>query len=104
MRNIDVLPTGVTMNPRDPRTAAFYDQKQTAYVLNKTSEHRTRPTRVMTSHGPLAGMKLNSSLRLFHDQTGEELGEYEVVGIHDFWSGETVGNVLDFKLKHCVVK
>lgn len=92
------------MNPRYPFAAVYYDKGQTAYVLNKLNETRTRPTRVITSFGPLYGVKIGTELALDHDQDSSWLGDYEVVGIHHFESGETAGNVIDFKLRHSVVK
>lgn len=97
------LPTGESINPLHPQGATYYDPGQTAYVLFKRNEARTRPTRVFTTFGSL-GWKLGTVAHLQHDQTGAYLGEYEVVGVHDFASGEMAGNVPDLRIKHCVAK
>lgn len=97
------LPVGESINPRFPQGATYYDPGQTAFVLFKTSEARTRPTRVYTSYGHL-GIKVGDEIELYHDQTGAQLGRYRVAGIHDFGSGEMAGQVPDMKIKHCVAK
>lgn len=97
--------TGERMNPLYPQAARFYDRSQTAYVLFKLSDNRTRPTRILTSIGPLADVKIGTTLELIHDQDGKRLGEYQVVGIHDFGSDEQIGDVPDLNnILHCVVK
>lgn len=97
------LPVGESINPRYPQSGTYYDEGQTAYVLFKTSEARTRPTRVYTSYGDL-GLKIGSVIDLYHDQTGAQLGTYRVSGIHHFGSGEMAGEVPDIRIKHCVAK
>lgn len=97
-----VLPVGESINPRRPQTATYFDLDQTAYVMFKLNDARTRPTRVLTSFGAM--WKLDEVVELFHDQTGAQLGTYKVVGIHDFRSGEMAGNVPDSKIKHAVLK
>ena len=104
MTAVSVLPTGESMNPRFPREASYFDEAQTAYVLFKLSDNRTRPTRVVTSFGPLQGWTLGSEHELYHDQTNAYLGRYKVVGVHHFASNEHAGDVPDIKIKHCVVK
>lgn len=105
-RGIAVLPTGSTLNPAFPNTADYYSDDLIAFVLWKLEDNRSRPTRVLTGAGPGNGYgwKLDTVLELYHDQTGAQLGTYRVVGIHDFASGEKVGNVIDFALKHSVLK
>jgi len=96
---------GETMNPAYPQGATYFDDGQTAYVLFKLNDNRTRPTRVMTSFGPIAGVKLSSELDLYDDQSGKWLGRYRVDGIHHFATGELAGVVPDRNdIKHCVVK
>lgn len=101
---VAALPTGESMNPRNPQSAVYFDTKQTAYILYKVNEARTRPTRVFTSIGLIEGWKIGTQVHLKHDQTFAYLGEYKVVGIYDFASGESVGDVPDYKIKHCVAK
>ncbi len=99
-----VLPTGESINPRYPQMATYYDVDQVAYVMFKTLDERTRPTRVLTSFGALDGWTLGTEHDLFHDQTGAQLGRYRVVGVHHFGSGEKAGDVPDRKIKHSVFK
>lgn len=99
-----VLPTAETLNPLFPADSVYYDVGQTAYVLFKTSDARTRPTRVLTSFGALSDWHVGKEVDLSHDQTGRLLGRYRVVGVHHFASGERVGDVPNMKLKHCVAK
>jgi hypothetical protein len=101
---VAVLPTGTTMSPLLPVGATYYDVAQTAYVLFKLNEARTRPTRVMTSFGNITHWKLGTEIVLEHDQTQVVLGRYRIDGIHHFASGERAGEVPNLKLKHCVVK
>ena len=101
---VAALPTGESMNPANPQGATYYDIGQTAYVLWKVNDNRTRPTRVFTSFGTIDEWKLETRIHLHHDQTGARLGEYRIVGIHHFASGEKVGLVPDLKIKHCVAK
>lgn len=103
--NVYVLPTGERMNPRYPQAAPFYDKGQTAYVLFKMNDSRTRPTRIMTSHGLLAALKIGVEAQVYGGQPEKFLGRYKVVGIHHFESGEMVGDVPDLNsILHCVVK
>lgn len=99
-----VLPTGTTLNPANPFPAEYFDPNSVAYVLWKLQDNRSRPTRVVTSAGLIDGWKLETVLELYHDQTGAQLGSYRIVGIVDFASGEKAGNVIDFALKHSVLK
>jgi hypothetical protein len=104
MHTFYAMRTKAVMNPLHPAVALRYDQDQTAYVLFKTSEARTRPTRVFTSFGVLDGVRVGTAVNLVDDQTGERLGEYKVVGIHDFTSGEMAGDIPNISLPHCVAK
>lgn len=101
---VAALPTGETMNPLKPQGATYYDAGQTAYVLFKVNESRTRPTRVFTSFGNFPDWKIGTLVHLQHDQTNAYLGEYRVSGIHHFATGEMAGDVPDLKIKHCVAK
>jgi len=109
--------TGSYMNPAFPIDADFYDVGQVAYVLFKSSEARTRPTRVLTSYGPLQmrdpdnlsvvtrrALRLGDIITLNNDQSGSWVGDYRVAGIHHFATGSRVGDVPDRKLKHSVAK
>ncbi len=100
-----VLPVGESLNPFNPDTTyTYFDLNQTVYVMWKLDEARTRPTRVLTSFGPLKGWEIDSVHDLHHDQTGAQMGSYKVVGVHHFRSGEMAGNVPDIKIKHAVFK
>ena len=101
---VAALPTGESINPASPLSAPYYDPSLTAYVLFKVSDVRTRPTRVFTSAGVIKGWKIGTHVHMQHDQTLAYMGEYEVVGIYDFASGEKVGSIPDFKIRHCVAK
>lgn len=91
------------MNPRHPEAAEFYHPEQTALVLFKTSEARTRPTRVITTFGK-SSWKLDDVIHLAHDQSGAYMGAYRVVGVHHFATHEMAGLVPDAKIKHQVLK
>lgn len=99
-----VLPTDSTMNPRQPSSSPYCADGLVAYVLWKVSEHRVRPTRVITSAGPMAGWRIDSEHELYHDQTGAQMGRYKVVGVTDLETGDEAGYVPDFLIKHSVVK
>jgi len=101
---VAALPTGTSMNPLHPETAEYFDKDQTAYVMFKVSEQRTRPTRVFTSFGNFPDWKIGTLVHFQHDQTGAYLGEYRVSGIHVYANGEMAGDVPDSKIKHCVAK
>lgn len=102
---IAILPTGESINPANPDKAHWlYSDDLTALVLFKTSEARTRPTRVATTFGGPGDYRIGQKLHFQHDQTGAYFGEYEIVGIHHFASGETAGDVPDRKIKHSVFK
>lgn len=101
---IAILPQGeVWINPARLATHALFDPQWVAYVLRKTSEERTRPTRVLTSHGGL-GWKLGDEMRLVHDQTTAYLGGYAVVGVSRADNGHALGAVPDRLIKHGVIK
>jgi hypothetical protein len=102
-RGTAVLPTATSVNPRYP-VNSYIAGDETLYVMWKTSDTRTRPTRVLASSGPLPGWKIDSEHDLYHDQTGAQMGRYRVVGVKDLKSGEQAGNVPDFSIKHAVFK
>lgn len=111
---VDALPVsdgshGGFLNPRswagpphDFFDKGFMDEP-VAYVLFKTSESRTRPTRVLTSIGGM-GWKVGDEMRLYHSQTGLLLGHYQICGISRKDNYIKVGNVPDRLIRHCVVK
>lgn len=108
-----VLPVGESIDPTTLDQSQYWDIEWVAYVLFKRNESRTRPTRVLTSHGPLTfvpsigvrrDLKLGDVIHLEHDQTQAYLGEYEVVGIHREDNGAVVGDVPSIRIKHCVAK
>lgn len=103
METFYALPTQTSMNPVHPEDADYFDEGQVAYILFKTSEARTRPTRIFTSFGEL-GVSIDDEVKLVHDQTGANLGTYRVAGIADYRNGYAVGLVPDIKIKHCVAK
>jgi hypothetical protein len=103
---VAVLPTGHSVSPRELTTSTFWNPDWVAYVLFKQNDARTRPTRVLTSHGAL-GWKIGDVKHLAHDQTGAYLGEYKVVGIAyaDTSKGAPMtGDVPTIRIKHCVAK
>jgi hypothetical protein len=99
-----VLPVGSSLNPAYPQTAEYYADDLVVYVMWKTSDQRTRPTRVLTSYGALSGWTINSVHELYHDQTGAQMGSYKVVGVKDFKSGESTGMIPNIAIKHAVFK
>lgn len=101
---VAALPTGESMNPTAPQSATYFDPGQTAYILFKVNEARTRPTRIFTSFGHTPEWKIGTILHLHHDQTGAYLGEYRISGIVDYGTMETAGEVPNLKIKHCVAK
>src|SRR5688500_114161 len=81
-----VLPTGEKMNPAFPRDAEYYapENDQTAYVLFREDDSRTRPTRVVTGFGGFdSSWGIGARYNVYHDQNGRFLGLYRVVGVHD---------------------
>jgi hypothetical protein len=98
-----VLPTATKINPAAPQSATYYDPDQVAYVMRRMDVPRTRPTCVATSFGTADG-KIGDRWVFIHDQTGARLGEYEVVGIAIFKTGETIGEVPNANINHRVFK
>jgi hypothetical protein len=100
-----VRPTNESLNPCDFSHHTLWDPGWVVYVLWKTSDARSRPTRVITSHGPVPGWKVGEKLYVQHDE-GRYLGDYEIVGITYASSsaGRSVGSIPSLKIKHSVVK
>jgi len=98
-----VLPTGEQMNPRHPEGAVYFGFGQSAYVLRRQDILRTRPTRVITTYGD-TDTAVGEYVSIFHDQTGAFLGDYQIVGTHNFSTGEIVGDVPDRMIKQSVFK
>lgn len=83
-----------------------------AYVLFKTSEQRTRPTRVLVSDEPIyhAGgqldgraLKLGDHIKLRREDSNVVLGVYEVCGINRADTGRRLGNVPNQLIRRCSV-
>lgn len=102
-RDTAILPTSTKMNPASPATAEFFDEGQTAYVMQKVGAKR--PTRVFTSFGePFADWAVGSHQTVRHDQTCGYMGEFVVVGVVNFKSGVSWGDIPNKKLAHGVFK
>lgn len=102
-RDTAILPTGEKLNPANPKGAEYYDERQVAYVVRPI--HKEKATRVFTSYGRLsADWDVGTIQTCRHDQTGALLGVFEVVGVADFSTGFTEGDVPDRKLAHGVFK
>lgn len=105
-------PTGESIAPSTLDQSQYWDITWVAYVLFKSSEERTRPTRVLTSHGPLhtyatgkpLALKIGDIISLKNDEDSRWLGDYTIVGIHREDNGASIGDVPSTKIKHCVVK
>ena len=115
--SITVRPTGESIDPTKLDQSQYWDIAWVAYVLDKTSEQRTRPTRVITSHGPLHAREANpvtgskfrdlmlgDEIKVWGDEKGDWLGDYRVVGIAREDTGAVIGNVPAIRIKHQVVK
>lgn len=98
-----VLPTGEQMNPMKPEGAVYFSPRQVVYVLRRLDVRRTRPSRIVTSYGSL-NYPIGHRASVFHDQTGAHLGEYEVVGIRDYSTGYTEGEVPNRLIPQSVFK
>lgn len=85
-----VLPFGrehAKWNPFDVENGPFGGRawlaNSTALICRRTDEARTRPTRLIFSFGLTLSQddKIGNQFLARHDQTGEKLGEYEIVGL-----------------------
>ena len=102
---VAALPVGESINPANPdRSHYAFGAGQIAYVLWKTSEQRQRPTRVLTSYGTIPGWTIGTEIHLHHGQTGAYMGQYKIVGVVDFDTMESAGDVPDMKIKWQVCK
>lgn len=97
-----VLPTGERMNPRSPESAVYFDADQTAYIVRSLDAEK--PSRVITSFGSPLGWNVGSVQSLRHDQTWASLGQVEVVGVIEYASGFSAGEVPNRSLAHSVFK
>lgn len=88
------------MNPVKPEDATYYDARQTAIVLRKLGGQRLI---VATTYGT-TDWEVGSTKAILNDRTARFQGEYEVVGIRSFATGETLGTVPAKKLAHWVFK
>jgi hypothetical protein len=102
-RNGEALqPTGTWMNVSTPETAEYYDRDQVAYVVRSTVGVNCR---ILTSFGALGdSWFVGTKHDIAHDQTNEYLGKFEVVGIVNFASGATVGEIPTRSWPHWVFK
>lgn len=109
---VAIRATGNSLNPHHLEESPYFGNTWVAYVLFKQGEARTRPTRIVTSHGGL-GLRVNGTFRyarvgdfmtLVDDQTSRYLGEYLVVGISRADNGAKVGDLPRIKIKHSVAK
>lgn len=102
---VAALPVGDSLNPRSPdRSHYAFNQGLVGYVLWKTSEQRTRPTRILTGYGAVRGWTIGTEIHLHHDQTGAYMGQYRIHGVIDFDTMEAAGDVPDIKIKWQVLK
>jgi hypothetical protein len=102
-RPVAVLPTGKFLNPKHPDTAEYYDPGQTAYIM--VTDGSRRIPRVVTSFGsPDSNWAIGSRHVLKHDQSGMDMGRFEIVGIAVFKRNTTIGNVPNRLLRHYVMK
>ena len=98
-----ILPCESMANPWDTTTIEYFDAQQVGYILQKPE--RTRPTRIVMSAGDLGpGFALDTWHDFYHDQTGAQLGRYQVVGIARYDIGQMVGDVPDRALAYAVFK
>ncbi len=98
-----ILSTGERMNPMQPEEAMYYDKGQVAFIMRPISS--VRATRIFTSFGGLNDTwAVHTQHSCRHDQTGARLGEFVVVGVIDFSTGEREGHVPNRKLAHAVFK
>lgn len=72
-----------------------------AYVLYKTNNERTRPTRIMFTDKPEDGWRMGSTVALYKSSTSEHLGEYMIVGVKHGPTGESAGELPDRLIKAC---
>jgi len=90
-----ILPTGTQLNPLHPESGVYYRPTQSVFVLRRVDVNRTRPSRVVTGYGRVQeyGYSIGDRVLVSHDQTRAFLGDYVIVGTHDFSSGEVKGEV-----------
>lgn len=101
--------TGHSVSPRHLEQSAYFDRAWVGYVLYKLDDSRTRPTRLLTSHGGYTTrdghqVALGDKFYVYNQQNRALLGVYQVVGITRADNGAWVGDVPPLKLKHCVAK
>lgn len=97
-----LLPTGERLNPRAPSDATYYEEGQTAYVVQRLG---TSAFVVLTSFGDLGPEWAIGTLHdIRHDQTLRLLGTYKVCGVVNFKDRSGEGNVPGRSLPHWVFK
>jgi hypothetical protein len=102
-----ILPADAELNPARPEGATYYNERQQAMIMRQVGADE--PTHVFTGFnaGKSLGYPdwaLGAIYDCLHDQTGEDLGEFEVVGRILFATGEREGIIPDAPLQHCVFK
>jgi hypothetical protein len=111
-RTVALLPTGATINPAAPQGAEYYDKDQVAYIVRKVGRStgavlpEANALRVLTSYGNLGGAwMVGTRHNAQHDQTGRDLGRFEVVGVVTFADpAAATGEIPGRKVKHWVFK
>ena len=109
--NPDIRRSGAGyVNPARMSGHPDFQDSWVAYVLYKTSEERTRPTRVLISSGPLhhqggaldgLALKLGDTIKLRHERSKVVLGIYRVAGISRADTGLALGEVPNRMIRRC---
>ena len=98
------------VNPAQMASHPEYQHDWVAYVLFKTSEERSRPTRVLITRGPLLhsggaldglALKLGDVIRLRHERSRVVLGVYRIAGINRADTGLALGEVPNRMIRRC---
>jgi hypothetical protein len=97
-----ILNTRTAMNPRTPKGADYYDERQVAYVVRGYNGRNAN--KVITSFGRLTGWEVGTTHELVGDQSGRSLGTCVVEAIFTFATGEMEGYTDNRKLAHWVFK
>lgn len=98
------------VNPSRMRAHPEFDERWVCYVLFKTSEARTRPTRVLVTHGALRhlggeldglALKLGDVIKIRDERTRIVLGVYSISAIVRADTGQSIGDVPDRLIRRC---
>lgn len=96
-----LLPTGTNVNPSHPRSAEYFDEGQTAYILKDGNKIRC----ATSFGGRLQGWGVGTTHEVHHDQAGHRLGYFTVIGIVEFATELLLdGETVDRKIPHWVFK